>query len=209
MRKTLVGRRLRNDSVPFHEARLDQQLGQVLADGAGRTHHELQNDLPALHGIAVEALDVPGMTVRAQNDALICPYLTPVGDAQKSHNTCQRSFFLSDLLTTLISFRQRGGRWGERTRPEELSSGYLWRLDSGCIPADPPAAADCATNGGPSEPRHIRHDPWKKKPNLAAAPSDPGFSTQSASAQAAAEEKTKKRSIKTLKQHRSFRLSLL
>lgn len=75
--KVLHVRRGRS-TLPFHEARLHQQLGQVLADGAGRTHHELKDDLPALHGIAVEALNVPGVAVRPQSDALICPNFTPV-----------------------------------------------------------------------------------------------------------------------------------
>lgn len=69
-----------NSSVPFHEACLNQQLSQVLTDSStGRAHHEVQDDLPALHGVAVQTVDVSSMAVRAQRAALICPRFAPVG----------------------------------------------------------------------------------------------------------------------------------
>lgn len=66
-----------NRCLPFHEAGLDEELSEVLADsGARGAHHEVQDDLPALHGVAVQALYIPGVPIRTETAALVCPWLT-------------------------------------------------------------------------------------------------------------------------------------
>lgn len=64
--------------LPFHEACVDQQLGQVLADGStGGAHHEVQDDLPALGGVAVQAADVAGVPIGAQGASFVGPRPPP------------------------------------------------------------------------------------------------------------------------------------
>lgn len=66
--------------VPLHETRLDEQLRQVLTDdGTGRAHHEVQDDLPALHGVLVQALDVSSVAIWTQGAAFVHPGLDPRG----------------------------------------------------------------------------------------------------------------------------------
>lgn len=67
-------------ALPFHEARLNQQLRQVLADGSGGgAHHEVQDDLPALCGVAVQAADVARVPIRTQRASFVGPCSAPEG----------------------------------------------------------------------------------------------------------------------------------
>lgn len=64
--------------LPLHEARVNQQLGQVLADGGtGGAHHEVQDDLPALRSVAVQAADVARVPIGAQRASFVGPGSAP------------------------------------------------------------------------------------------------------------------------------------
>lgn len=79
--------------LPLHEAGLDEELSEVLADrGARGAHHEVQNHLPALHGVAVQAIYVPRVPIRAETTALVCPRLTSDGQEIKLMNTNKYQF---------------------------------------------------------------------------------------------------------------------
>lgn len=187
-------------SVPFHESCLNQQLSQVLTDcSTGRTHHEMQDHLPALHSIAVETFNVPCVAVRTQTAALIRPCFAPVQwhgrRVFNSKTNCSsvsdvpswlrnKIFGLMLLLDLLLQTNQdvvfgsvqtaeqlRAHKQfsktalvikrSRRTRRAELSSGCLWTLGLKRIPADLPAAADCARGGVLPTLRHIHHDPCR------------------------------------------------
>lgn len=69
---------MRRCATPLHEAGLDEQLRQVLTDhGAGRAHHEVQDDLPALHGVLIQTFDVSCMAIGTQSAAFVRPGLDP------------------------------------------------------------------------------------------------------------------------------------
>lgn len=63
---------------------MDQQLGQVLADGStGGAHHEVQDDLPALCGVAVQAADVARVPVGTQRASFVGPSSAPEATEQQ------------------------------------------------------------------------------------------------------------------------------
>lgn len=75
-------------TAPFHEAGLDEQLRQVLTDdGRGRAHHEVQDDLPALHGVLIQTLDVSRMAIWTQSAAFVRPGLDPAHGHTSQHTT--------------------------------------------------------------------------------------------------------------------------
>lgn len=151
----------KNYSIPFHEACLNQKLCQVLADGAGRAHHELQDDLPALHSVAVKTLNVSCMAVGTQRAPLISPGLPSAcwNNNELVHLVNTGPGWMKEMKTSRVCFHR-----SRPTRQAKRSSGCLWTPDLNCIPADPPAAADCARAAALPALTRIHRDPCERRP---------------------------------------------
>lgn len=98
--------------VPFHEACVNQQLCQVLTDGsAGWTHHEMQDDLPALCGVTVQAADVPGMAIWTQRASFVGPCSAPVINTDANTASALWAAFPSQNSTAVLKWDQSDYIW--------------------------------------------------------------------------------------------------